>query len=60
MVPQEDNLDLELSVVDNLIIYGRYFGIPKPVLRDRVRELLDFVQLERSGRRARSTRSRAA
>ncbi len=49
VVPQEDNLDLELSVVDNLVIYGRYFGIPKPVLRQRVRELLEFVQLtERS------------
>ncbi len=45
VVPQEDNLDTELSVVDNLIIYGRYFGIPKAVLRERVRELLDFVQL---------------
>ncbi len=45
VVPQEDNLDLELSVVDNLIIYGRYFGIAKPVLRSRVRDLLDFVQL---------------
>ncbi len=45
VVPQEDNLDLELSVIDNLIIYGRYFGIPKAVLRGRVRDLLDFVQL---------------
>ena len=45
MVPQEDNLDTELSVVDNLIIYGRYFGIPKSVLRERAAELLDFVQL---------------
>ncbi|MGZ7003901.1 MAG: ABC transporter ATP-binding protein, partial [Acidimicrobiales bacterium] len=45
VVPQEDNLDTELSVVDNLIIYGRYFGISRAVLRDRVSELLDFVQL---------------
>ena len=45
VVPQEDNLDTELSVFDNLVIYGRYFGIPKAVLRDRVTELLDFVQL---------------
>jgi lipooligosaccharide transport system ATP-binding protein len=45
VVPQEDNLDTELSVFDNLVIYGRYFGIPKAVLRDRVVELLDFVQL---------------
>ncbi len=45
VVPQEDNLDLELSVADNLIIYGRYFGISRSVLRERTRELLDFVQL---------------
>jgi lipooligosaccharide transport system ATP-binding protein len=45
VVPQEDNLDTELSVVDNLIIYGRYFGIAKSTLRDRAAELLDFVQL---------------
>jgi lipooligosaccharide transport system ATP-binding protein len=45
VVPQEDNLDTELSVLDNLIIYGRYFGIAKSTLRDRAAELLDFVQL---------------
>jgi lipooligosaccharide transport system ATP-binding protein len=45
VVPQEDNLDLELSVFDNLVIYGRYFGIAKSVLRERALELLDFVQL---------------
>jgi lipooligosaccharide transport system ATP-binding protein len=46
VVPQEDNLDTELSVADNLIIYGRYFGIPRSVLRSRVNELLEFVQLD--------------
>jgi lipooligosaccharide transport system ATP-binding protein len=45
VVPQEDNLDTELSVIDNLILYGRYYGIAKSVLRERARELLDFVQL---------------
>ena len=45
MVPQEDNLDTELSVRDNLVIYGRYFGIARPLLRERVDDLLDFVQL---------------
>jgi lipooligosaccharide transport system ATP-binding protein len=45
VVPQEDNLDTELSVQDNLIIYGRYFGLPRAVLVDRVAGLLDFVQL---------------
>jgi lipooligosaccharide transport system ATP-binding protein len=45
VVPQEDNLDLELSVFDNLVIYGRSFGIAKSVLRERATEVLDFVQL---------------
>ncbi|HEX5086762.1 MAG TPA: ABC transporter ATP-binding protein [Nocardioides sp.] len=42
---QEDNLDVELNVRDNLYIYGRYFGLPKAVVNERVDELLDFVQL---------------
>jgi lipooligosaccharide transport system ATP-binding protein len=45
VVPQEDNLDLELSVRDNLIIYGRYFGLPRAALKERVASLLEFVQL---------------
>ena len=50
VVPQEDNLDLELSVADNLFVYGRYFGIPRPVLRSRISALLEFARLsERSG-----------
>ncbi len=52
VVPQEDNLDTELSVSDNLYVYGRYFGIPRRQLRQRVAELLDFAQLaERAGDR---------
>jgi len=43
--PQEDTLDNELNVRDNLYIYGRYFGIPKDEVNDRVDELLEFVQL---------------
>ncbi len=43
--PQQDTLDNELNVLDNLYIYGRYFGIPKQVVRDRADELLEFVQL---------------
>jgi lipooligosaccharide transport system ATP-binding protein len=43
--PQEDTLDTELNVRDNLYIYGRYFGIPRAEVRERVDELLDFVQL---------------
>ena len=45
VVPQEDNLDLELTVRENLLIYGRYFGLPRAVIRERADELLDFVQL---------------
>jgi lipooligosaccharide transport system ATP-binding protein len=46
VVPQEDNLDTELSVRDNLIIYGRYFGIPRATCRSRADELLTFAQLD--------------
>src|SRR6476619_6154788 len=48
--PQEDTLDTELTVRDNLYVYGRYFGLPRKVVRERVDELLEFVQLtEKSG-----------
>ena len=43
--PQEDTLDPELNVLDNLYIYGRYFGLPRAEVRNRCEELLDFVQL---------------
>ncbi|HMD46808.1 MAG TPA: ABC transporter ATP-binding protein [Acidimicrobiales bacterium] len=45
LVPQEDTLDLELTVLDNLMIYGRYFDLPKKVIRERADRLLDFAQL---------------
>jgi lipooligosaccharide transport system ATP-binding protein len=45
VVPQENNLDEDLSVYDNLLIYGRYFDLSRAVIRDRIDELLDFVQL---------------
>jgi lipooligosaccharide transport system ATP-binding protein len=45
VVPQEDTLDLELTVHENLMIYGRYFGLPRPVIRERAARLLEFVQL---------------
>jgi lipooligosaccharide transport system ATP-binding protein len=43
--PQEDTLDNELNVRDNLVVYGRYFGIPRREVRERADELLEFVQL---------------
>lgn len=45
VVPQEDNLDLELTVRENLLLYGRYFGLPRKAIRERIAQLLDFVQL---------------
>ncbi len=45
VVPQEDNLDQELTVRENLLMYGRYFGLSKPVIEERITELLDFAQL---------------
>lgn len=46
VVPQENLLDTELTVFENLYIYGRYFDLPKAVIRDRIDELLAFAQLE--------------
>ena len=45
VVPQEDNLDLELDVGENLLVYGRFFGLPREEIRRRSDELLEFVQL---------------
>jgi lipooligosaccharide transport system ATP-binding protein len=45
VVPQEDTLDVELTVQENLLVYGRYFGLPRPIIAERTASLLDFVQL---------------
>jgi lipooligosaccharide transport system ATP-binding protein len=45
VVPQEDNLDQELTVRENLLMYGRYFGLAKDVIEERIEELLEFSQL---------------
>ncbi|GEL22660.1 ABC transporter [Pseudonocardia sulfidoxydans NBRC 16205] len=50
VVPQLDNLDAELSVRENLEIYGRYFGLPRRHVKEKAAELLEFAQLtERAG-----------
>ena len=50
VVPQRDTLDEELTVRENLIVYARYFGIPKAAALAKADELLDFAQLtERAG-----------
>src|SRR5688572_31018774 len=39
VVPQEDSLDTELTVRDNLLIYGRYFDLPRAAIRERAEQL---------------------
>ncbi len=46
VMPQDESLDPDLSVFDNLIVYARYFDIPKKASIPRARELLRFVELE--------------
>jgi lipooligosaccharide transport system ATP-binding protein len=45
VVPQEDSLDLQLTVLDNLLVYGRYFDLPRAEIRQRAERLLEFTQL---------------
>jgi lipooligosaccharide transport system ATP-binding protein len=45
VVPQEDTLDNELTVRENLLVYGRYFGLSRKLINERTDQLLDFVQL---------------
>jgi lipooligosaccharide transport system ATP-binding protein len=45
VVPQQDNLDPELTVAENIYTYGRYFGLSRGYLQDRVEALLEFAQL---------------
>ncbi|HTN59646.1 MAG TPA: ATP-binding cassette domain-containing protein [Protaetiibacter sp.] len=50
VVPQQDNLDNELRVRENLLTYGRYFGLPRRLVAERADELLQFAQLaDRAG-----------
>lgn len=46
VVPQKDNLDDELTVTENLYIYGRYFGLSKKFITGKIDELVEFAQLE--------------
>ncbi len=49
LVPQEDNLDPDITVRQNLEVYGRYFGIPAAIVAQRVPRLLEFMQLSERG-----------
>jgi len=46
VIPQKDNLDEQLTVTENLYIYGRYFGLSPKFIKGKVNELLEFAQLE--------------
>lgn len=46
IVPQQDNLDTELNVVDNLTIYAKFYGLPSRVAKQRIDELLHFMELQ--------------
>ena len=45
VVPQMDNLDPDFTVSENLLVYGRYFGLPDRVIRARIPQLLEFAEL---------------
>ncbi len=45
VVPQFDNLDPDFSLAENLLVYGRYFGLPDAVIRARIPDLLEFASL---------------
>ncbi len=46
IVPQQDNLDTELNVTDNLLIYSRFYGMKAKDAKTRIAELLDFMELQ--------------
>ena len=45
VVPQDDNLDEELNVFQNLMVYSKFFGTPKKEAKKKIDELLDFMEL---------------
>ncbi len=49
VVPQQDNLDPDFTVTENLVIYGRYFGIDRKTLEGRIPKLLEFAGLASKG-----------
>jgi lipooligosaccharide transport system ATP-binding protein len=51
VVPQEENLDEEITVLDNLLIHARYHGLRPKEIRPRAMELLSFMELEEKARR---------
>jgi len=45
VVPQSDNLDPDFTVEENLLVYGRYFGLSDVEVRQRIPALLEFAEL---------------
>lgn len=45
VMPQDDNLDIDLNVIENLLVYSRYFDIPRALAEERAAALLAFVEL---------------
>ena len=45
VVPQDNNLDDELNVIQNLMIYSKFYNIPAKLARERIAYLLDFLEL---------------
>jgi lipooligosaccharide transport system ATP-binding protein len=45
VVPQDNNLDDELNVIQNLMIYSKFYHIPAKLARERIAYLLDFLEL---------------
>ncbi|WP_339634427.1 ATP-binding cassette domain-containing protein [uncultured Sneathiella sp.] len=46
LVPQESNLDPDITVLENLYAFGRYFALPSAVIEERAAKLLEFMQLD--------------
>ena len=49
VVPQMDNLDPDFTASENLLVYGRYFGLPDKLIRERIPQLLEFAELGARG-----------
>ena len=45
VVPQDDNLDEELNVIQNLQVYAKFYNMPKAMMNERIKYLLDFLEL---------------
>jgi lipooligosaccharide transport system ATP-binding protein len=45
VVPQFDNLDPDFTVAENLVVYGRYFGMKDRAIKARIPQLLEFAGL---------------